>query len=53
MGAPFKITLFRSNLSAPAKSKNGRLSMVNLRKEIQEEIILCKTLMHNAKRKNA
>ena len=40
----FLIALSRSNLSAPAQNEDGRPSMLNLRREFQGQIIVCKTL---------
>ena len=47
----FKITLSRSNLSAPAQNENGRPSMLNLRREIQVQIIVRKKLFNGVKHK--
>ena len=44
----FLITLSRSNLSAPAQNEDGRPSMLNLRREIQGQIIVRKTLFHRS-----
>ena len=47
-----KITLPRSNLSASAKHEDGEPSTLNLGKEIQGQIIVCKTLLHSVKHKH-
>ena len=49
MCAFLKISLSRSNLSSPAKNEDGRPSTLNLRKKIQGQIIVCKTLLHSVK----
>ena len=51
MWAIFEITLSRSNLIAPTQNQYGRPSMFNLRKEIQEQMKVCKTLFHGVKHK--
>ena len=43
----FKITLSKSNFSAPAKNKDGQSSTLNPRREVQGQIIVCKTLLHS------
>ena len=46
-----KITLSRSNISAPSQKEDGRPSMLNLSKENQGQIIECKMLFHRVKHK--
>ena len=43
----FQFALSRSNFSAPAKNKDGQPKTLNPHREIQVEIIVCKTLLHS------
>ena len=48
--AIFQITLTRSIFSASAQNQDGHSSTLNPRREIQGQIIVCKTPLHSIKR---
>ena len=51
MCALFLNTISRSKSSSLAKKEDDRHSNLNLRREIQGQMIVCKTLLHSRKHK--